>query len=486
MCTGVSVIRTGLWVGTLLIVNSITAVASAEVSFSDVAGSSGLQFTTEYGSAFDLSDLPPGLQFSVDIIQRNMGNGAAVEDYDNDGDLDVYLLGGLGHPNVLFQNQLDTGELQFIDVTSAAGIGNLGLSRVAQFADLNNDGWRDLILANDSDETGVHPPSAIYRNEGDGSFSDVTDGSGFTPVGFIKGGLGVVDYDQDGLLDVYVTNWGSRQAAGFTYLPGHNRLYRNLGDFQFEDVTEAVGLGLLETNSFTPLFVDFDNDGDPDLYVAVDGYADVFYRNDGGVFVEASAQVGTVHVGTDMGASVCDFDHDGDLDFFTANATHPTGLWGGNTLMVNQLAETGTLAFVDEASPRGVFNTGWGWGTEWIDVNNGGFAKLFVVNGFDEFIAVSQPAAVAQALTDLRCFLFADFTTGNFVELSGTGADVVGDSRAAIAFDADRDGLQDLLVTNMDAPVNFLHNETTPPGHWITVKLVGGGPVNRDGIGARS
>jgi len=461
--------------------------ASGQVAFSDVAVSTGLDFVTVHGATFDMDDLgaPGPVVTQLQMVQRNMGHGAAVGDYDDDGDLDVYILGGLGERNVLFENQLELGTLQFVDVTATAELENLGLSRVAQFVDLDNDGDRDLILLNDSDPGGVHPRSVIYSNDGDGTFSDVTPGSGFTPVGYIKGGLGVVDYDQDGRLDIWVSNWGALQGAGFTWMPGQNRLYRNLGDFQFEDVTTAAGFGTIESNSFTPLFVDFDNDGDADVYIAVDGYQDYFFRNDGGTYTDVTTTVGATHVGTDMGAIIHDFDLDGDLDFYTTNVTPPDNSYGGNTLMVNQLVETGSLSFVDEADTRGVFNTGWGWGTEWIDCNNGGYKELYAVNGFDEFVAISQPPDYADYMIDLRAFLFTDYTSGNFAELPATGADVIGDARAAIKFDADRDGLQDLLVTNIEGPVVLLKNEAVSSGHWLTVKLEAGGPVNREAVGAR-
>ena len=500
----VSTVQLGTKTVVGLVALAATTSAHAQVTFTDVAEAAGLEFTTEYGPAFDYVGNPAAPIAMLQLVQRNMGNGAAVADYDNDGDFDIYLLGGLGKSNRLYRNELEAGTLAFVEVTAEAGLVNLGLSRVAQFTDLDNDGWQDLILLNDSHATWQPPlvglntkagntassatvevPSSIYRNNGDGTFTDVTIDSGFNPLGYIKGGLGVVDYDQDGLLDIMVCNWGALQAAGFTWLPGHNRLYRNLGDFQFLDVTEDSGLGLVASNSFTPLFADVDNDGDPDLYVAVDGYPDLFYVNVGGVFHEISEVVGLVHVGTDMGATAFDFDHDGDLDIFSTNVTHPENVWGGNMLAVNKLVETGTLQFVDEAFDRGVSNTGWGWGTDWIDCNNGGFHELFAVNGFDEFVALTQPPDVADGLIDLRSFLFADFTSGTYSEIPQTGADVVGDSRAAIAFDADRDGRQDLLITQMNAPVTLLRCDTTPSGHWLAVKLVGGGPVSLDAVGAR-
>ena len=129
-------------------------------------------------------------------------------------------------------------------MTAAAGIEDVGLSRAAQFADLDNDEDLDLILLNDDDGSGLYSPSQILRNEGNGTFSDVTAGSGFTPVGYFRMGMALADYDLDGRLDIYVTVW-TRELGSSTFIPFafENRLYRNLGGFQFADVTFAAGLG---------------------------------------------------------------------------------------------------------------------------------------------------------------------------------------------------------------------------------------------------
>src|SRR5947208_2976977 len=156
----------------------------------DVASKVGLQFQGDYGQVFDGDAI-------TSSMQRNMGNGAAVGDYDADGDLDVYLLGQRGHPSRLFRNDLDRqGHAHFTDVTEAAGLGGAtGMSRAAVLVDLDGDGRLDLVVANDHVPGSDSTPSRMYRNNGDGTFTDVTAGSGFDPTGYIVGGLAMADYD---------------------------------------------------------------------------------------------------------------------------------------------------------------------------------------------------------------------------------------------------------------------------------------------------
>jgi hypothetical protein len=449
----------------------------------------------------------------LDIMQRNSGNGVAVGDYDNDGDLDLFVLGQKTFRCALYRNDLPAG---FTDVTAQAGIYNRGLSRVAMFADLDNDGWADLILANDARPGAPYPggdplaaqfalplggrgvspfagqqdaPSSIYRNQGDGTFTDVTPGSGFDFRGMFVGGMALVDFDKDGRLDIYVAVWGSRHQAGYVLLDGHNRLYRNLGGFKFRDVTRLLGLGTLRSNSWCPVFADFDLDGDDDLFIAQDDVPDKYYRYGLGLgefahlYTDLSTQVGVTHVGTDMGVAPGDFDGDGDLDLFVTNVTESGN--GGNALYVNQLVPTGQVSFVDEAAARGVFNTGWGWGAEWVDVDNDGDRDLFAVNGFDEYV---MWLGLSFSLINKPADLFLNDGTGHFTKSVGTGAEVVGDARGAVAFDADRDGDQDLFITHVDGPPALLLNTLNDRGstnHWLDVKLVGGGLVNRDALGSR-
>jgi len=463
-------------------------VATAQINFVQANSSIGLAHANTYGLTFEFADIKPPFTPSMGAtMQRNLGNGAAVGDYDRDGDLDLYLLNQMGIANGLWRNDVNPGHLGFTDVTVEAGVGDTGFGKVAVFADLDNDGWQDLLLVNDDRDGFAYPTCRIYRND-HGSFTDVTDGSGFAPAGVIKGGTCLGDYDNDGLLDVYVTLWLFYGTQGPSVWPGYNRLYRNLGDFKFQDVTLDVGLGMLGRDSFSCAFADFDNDGDSDLYVAIDHSSDAYYRNDGGAFTDQTIAVGATHKGNDMGIAVADFDHDGDLDIYSTNITDPgtsTPIYGTgkfNTLLVNQLVETGIFSLVDEAAARGVSDTAWGWGTEWIDADNDGDLDLYAVNGFEQWIKGTNPF---HPLLDTPAVLFENDGTGHFTPTSASGAEIVYDSRTAIAFDYDADGDRDLLVSNINEPTILLENRTVGVGHWLEVRLFGGCGTNVDAIGSR-
>jgi hypothetical protein len=479
MLTRIRIPRWRASIGAALLIAA--APASGQVAFTDMTTATGLQFDGDYGPILSQDvDLPDPVDAMMVLMQRNMGNGAAVADYDNDGDLDVFLLAQLGKPSVLYRNDVGV----FTDVTGPARLTNVGQSRVACFVDLDNNGWQDLILCNDVRAGGTEPPTKIYRNMGNGKFRPIATQWGFDPTGYITGGLGLVDENQDGLIDIYVTYWVRVPAAAYPSLEGRNRLYRNLGGLKFQEVTRKVGLGYQNTNSFTPMFADFDNDGDSDLYQPIDGFSDAYYRRDAGMYVDDTQQVDATHVGSDMGAALCDFDDDGDMDLFVSNATAEGG--GGNTLLVNQVVPTGQLLFVDEAAQRGVFDAGWGWGTEWIDADNDGDRDLFVVNGFDEFVKTKYMPPDYSGLTDHPAHMFLNDGTGNFTNSVASGCEIIGDARCTIAFDYDRDGDQDLLITHTDASTVLLQNDSPTTAHSIDIRLVGTGPtVSRDAIGAR-
>ena len=477
---------------TVLITGLVTALVTALVTgppahagspgpqFIDVTEAAGLDFDGVYGTTF--SDLANADQA---MMQRNMGTGVAVGDYDGDGDLDVYLVGQMGESNKLLRNELDQGSKTFTDVTAAAGVDDLGFSRLAAFVDLNNDGRLDLVVLNDQNLLGSYPGSKLFFNQGDGTFLDVTNGSGFDPRGYLHCGLGIADYDGDGLLDLYVTNWSMELGLGAAQFPGSNRLYRNIGNFNFQDVTGLVGLGQLNRDSFTPIFHDFDGDGDPDLYVAVDHSSDVYYRNMNGFFVDTTIQVGATHTGNDMGVAAADFDGDDDLDLYMTNITDSTGYFGTtqhNVLYVDA-GLPGTVQLVDEAVSRGAQDTYWGWGVEWVDLENDGDLDIVAATGFDQFVgALYGPTS---PIYQTPTVALINDGSGNFQRNDSVGLFFTDDSRALVAFDYDRDGDEDLLWTNTDQPARLLENVSEEAGHALTVRLVQSPGANRDGVGAR-
>lgn len=457
------------------------AVTFAGPAFVDVAATAGLDFECDYGPTFTQVFNPDEV-----MMQRNLGNGAAVGDYDNDGDLDVLLLANQGQSNRLFRNNLDLGAKTFTDVTQAAGLEFDGLSRVAHFADLDNDGWLDIVIVNDDDGSADVSPSRIYRNNANGTFTDVTAGSGFRPIGYLHCGATLADFDRDGLLDIYVTVWARKGTSPIATFAGENQLFRNLGDFTFEDVSEAAGLAGVSIDCFTPIMHDFNDDGWPDLYVAVDYAEDLFYWNNAGTLVDASTSVNTLHTGNDMGATLADFDDDGDLDIYTTNITDP-GVPGfgyptdGNCFYVNSAGASGGAAFTDEAAGRGVVDTYWGWGVSFIDLENDGDLDIIAANGMDEFVAWLIPDS---QILNRPTVLFENDGTGQFARNDAPGLEPGEDSRPLVVFDYDRDGDQDVLIGNLAQPVRLLENRSTNPGHWLDVRLIQGEGRVRDATGA--
>ncbi len=470
----VVIVMVGLIAASALLAAGFVATrptAAAPALCRDVAADRGLDFRGAYGTTPFATDPMSA------VMLRNMGNGAAVADVFDDGNLSVLLLGQLGHPNRLFRNQLTaTGRPDFVDVTDASGLTNTGGSRAAAFVDLDNDGDLDLVVLNDWDGQKAGSPSAIYRNEGSGTFVDVTADSGFDPVGYLVGGLSFADYDRDGLLDLYVTYWtmelggdpGREAMAIKGRFPGQNRLYRNLGGFRFDDVTDEVHLGQITADSFSSVFADFTGDGWPDLYVAVDHRADRFYENTGGEFQLASEAYGVGHVGNDMGIAVADLGSDGTLDLYVTNITDPNrefGTGSGNTLLVGARTGDGAVTYADVATDSGVEDTGWGWGTAFTDLDLDGRLDLYVVQGMQEFIAAQSPE-----LRNGRARLFLGAGGRTFRPAGDVGCDIPGDQRTVIPFDYDRDGDPDLLITQVAYGTVLLENGTDGR-HWLTVDL---------------
>ena len=464
-----------LAVGAIGLVGSgliLTSPAKAEAALCrNVAAERGLGFRGAYGTT------PFALDPMAAMMLRNMGNGAAVADVFGDGRLSVLMLGHQGHPNRLFRNQLAaTGETHFVDVTDAAGLANQGGSRAAAFADLDNDGDPDLIVMNDWDGAELGSPSRIFRNNGDGTFADVTEGSNFDPFGYLVGGLSLGDYNRDGLLDIYVSYWtmelggdpAREQMAIKGRFPGQNRLFENRGGLTFEDVTDEAHLGQITGDSFSSVFADFTGDGWADLYVAMDHREDLFFENIGGDFRLASEDHGVGHVGNDMGIAVADLGSDGTLDLYVTNITDPNDQFGtgaGNTLLVGERAADGSVMYGDDATAMGVADTGWGWGTAFTDMNLDGRLDLYAAQGMQEFIAQQSPE-----LRDQRARLFLGGQDGSFELATETGCDIPGDQRSVVPFDYDRDGAPDLLVTQMAYSAVLLENGTTER-HWLTVDL---------------
>jgi hypothetical protein len=421
-------------------------------------------------------------------MQRNMGNGAAVGDYNGDGFLDIYLLGQSGHVSRLYRNDPSNGERgtrRFTDVTEAAGLGGQkGMSRVAFFADLDGDGQLDLTVINDFAVGSDLTPSRIYRNNGNGTFTDVTAGSGFNPAGFIVGGASLADFDGHGLPSIYVSYWteqlnapGSEGKAAAGRFPGHNRLYRNLGGFHFADVTERVNLDQQSFDSFSSVFADLSGDGLPDIYQTMDnGIGDKFWLNTGAEFLDKTGAAQLNIRGNSMGVAALPDPTSGTTRLYVTNITDPNRDYGippgGNAML--SVVSRGSGATFSRTIDLATRDTYWGWGTAWADVNLDGEPDLMVGQGFREFVH-----ATSERLSSGTSVLFIGANEGNLVRTDGLGCDVSGDQRSVIGFDYDRDGAEDFLVTQIDSPPLLLENQTIS-GNWLTVIPVGVGaiPIN--------
>jgi hypothetical protein len=482
----------------LLLVSGSVAGAAAALGFASgsrddartqtltcthVAARTGLPFQGEYGPVFAEPGTAAGIQ------QRNMGNGAAVGDYNGDGWLDVLLLGQAGHHSKLFRNDPGPdGGRRFTDVTDAAGLGDVtSNARVAQFVDLNGSGRPDLVIASDwfpsAPGGAVGGPSRIFRNNGDGTFTDVTAGSGFDPQGYLVGGMTFADYDGSGRQSIYLSYWTDEAAAdpGRAQIrgifPGQNRLYRNLGDYHFQDVTDAMGAEPYHADSFTAVFADFTGDGRPDIYQANDHRPDRFYQNVGdGRFQDPGYADGLTREGNSMGVATA-VGPDGGLRLYITNITDASGLFGrnlGNTFMTSTHDGSG-IHFENTVHTYGFIDTAWGWGAAFVDMNLDGSPDLYAVQGMHAYVGTKSPA-----LANATSVLFLNDGTGErFKPAAGTGCDIPGDQRSLVVFDYDRDGSPDLLITQVDAPVVLLRNRTAGP-HWLTVAPGGRGDAAID------
>ncbi len=468
--------------------------------FTDRAAESGLDvvhFNGATGRFYYPEILPPGV---------------ALFDFDNDGDLDVYIVqsrsvvapdGGAPPPKALplrgrlFRNDLVvlTGgarQLHFTDVTAASGIVAQGFGLGVAAGDIDNDGWTDLYLTN-------FGPSQMLHNNGNGTFTDVTASSGTSDQPGFGVSAAFLDYDRDGWLDLYVGNNADYRidnekvcpnTAGVRdYCPPQmyggqpDRLYRNLGRGRFADVTSKA----LGRAKFGPALgvstADFNGDGWIDIFVANDGEDNLLWLNQqNGTFREA-ALVGGVAVTAEgkaeasMGVDAGDFDNDGDDDLIMTELTGQ-----GSNLYLND--GKATFRDVGAASGLGAATLPYtGWGTSWFDFDNDGWLDTLSVNG----TIVAQEGRGGKAFPyDQRKVLLRNLGNGRFESVASQAgaAFALSDAGRGAAFgDIDNDGDVDVLVGNNSGPVRLLVNNVGSRKHWLGLRLVGVG--GRDMLGAK-
>ena len=461
--------------------------------FRDVAAEAGLLEPVVFG----------GVDRKTYIIET-AGCGAAFFDYDNDGWLDILLLSGSrlegsppGAGNRLYRNNRDG---TFTDVTRKAGLERSGWAYSVTVGDYDNDGHDDLFVT-------YWGQNVLYRNNGDGTFSDVTEQAGLLDDGVRwGGGCSFVDYDRDGRLDLFVSDYVNFDIAstarpgeegGCNYKgapvhcgpmglePGVHRLFRNKGDGTFEDVSEASGVAAAQgTYGMTVAAADFDNDGWPDIYVACDSTPSLlFLNNRDGTFREeglergaALSEDGMEQAG--MGLGVGDYNLDGALDIFKTHFADDT-----DALYRND----GGGYFDDEtiASGLAVETRYVGWGAVMIDLDNDGLPDLFAVTGH---VYPELERSVPGYRYASPRLVYRNLGDGRFEQLigeagPGVAAEHVG--RGCCFGDFDNDGDIDILVVNMNEPPSLLRNDLAGDRRWLKVKLIGV-ESNRSALGARA
>ena len=470
-----------LWAGTLSAQPSQDAV-----TFVDQAAAAGIAVHSISGA--------PTQDYIVDV---NVG-GSAFFDYDQDGDVDLYLPNGSRfappipppHPeNKLFRN---LGDGRFEDVTAIAGVGDTAWTMGCAVADIDNDGYQDLYVTN-------FGPNRLYMNRGDGTFVERGAASGTDHAGFSTG-ASFGDVDLDGDLDLYVSNYlifdldyespipclwrGVDVFCGPQgQRPEANVFYLNNGDGTFTDATRQAGLSGPRHFSFEAMFTDFDEDGQIDLYVVNDQGPNYLYRNQGDGTFEDQALISGVAFNGEGGMQGCmgvargDYDGDGRQDYFVTNFTDEH-----NTLYKND----GDGFFLDHSFPSMASTMGEpfvAWGTVFFDRDNDGDLDLYIANGH-VYPEVDLPEiGIGYAEPN---FLLSNDGKGRFADVSqasGPGLEIIKVSRGVTVADYDEDGDLDLFVFNLNDTPSLLRNDGGNANNWLRIKLIGS-RSNRDGIGA--
>ena len=464
--------------------------AAPDALFVERAIETGLAFTHANGAAGHF------------YLPEVMGAGVALFDYDNDGDLDVFLVQGGGldgsgpATSRLFRNDLTIGAdgrrtLHFTDVTDRAGVGLRAYGMGAAVGDYDNDGNLDLFVT-------AFGPATLYHNNGDGTFTDVTRRAGIFNAQWSTSAA-FVDYDRDGNLDLFVANYvdftvaanqlctdsvGARDYCGpRAYHPVAARLYRNNGNGTFTDVTESAGITKAYGAGLGVATGDYNGDGWPDLYVANDATPNQLWINQrNGTFVDEGPLSGAAvnaqgNPEGSMGIASGDVDRDGDEDLFVTNIAGETF-----AMYIND----GRGNFEDARSkwglalPTAAFT---GFGTDFFDYDNDGWLDLFVANGAVNTIEAQrgQPSPFR-----MKNLLFHHTGAGRFEDVSAAAGPAFARAeigRGAAFGDIDNDGHVDIVITNNNGPVRLLLNQAGRQNHWLQVRAAQPGG-NRFAFGA--
>jgi len=454
--------------------------------FSNVARAAGLRSPVIYGGIAE-----------NDFILESMGCGAAFVDYDNDGWIDIVLLTGRRLDTTpreatlrLYHNNRDG---TFTDVTEKSGLGRSVWAAGITVGDYDNDGFDDLFIT-------CWGQNLLFHNNGDGTFTDVTAkaGLGFEGTRYSTG-CTWVDYDRDGLLDLFVChyavfdpakisprgkdpgcNWrGVPVFCGPSGLPQERcRLYHNNGDGTFTDVSDKSGIAAVKPGyALTAVAADFDGDGWQDIYVACDTSPSLFFKNNhDGTFTEQGLERG-VSLSEDgknqagMGLGIGDIDGHGALDIFKTHFRDDTHVLYRNN-------GKGYFQDVTIRAGLGVETRYVGWGAAIVDLDNNGIADLFLTTGM---VYPTAYRKAPDAPYKSPSVIFRNLGGGKFEELPTIPE--VHSSRGTAFGDFDNDGDIDILIVNQNEPPTLLRNDVSPTQHWLKV-LLQGVQSNRSAIGA--
>ena len=440
---------------------------------------------------------------SKKYLIETMGSGVALFDYDNDGRLDIFAVNGAPltdptpkgmipqkagpeHWNRLFHQKPDG---TFEDVTEKAGLQGVGYGMGVAVGDYDNDGYEDLYV------TG-YGGNKLYHNNGDGTFTDVTAQAGVGGSGWSTSAAWV-DLDNDGLLDLVVLRymqwdfddiWCGERKEGFrayctpdAFRPIRPLVYHNDGSAHFTEVSQKLGLSG-QGKGLGIALADYDRDGHIDLFFANDSMPEFLYHNIGnGTFEEVGLPAGVAVDGegrsyAGMGVEFTDYNNDGLPDLvITDLANQMYALYRNN----------GGGTFTYESYPSGLARMSFthsGWGVRFLDYDNDGWKDLIIAQGHDlDTIELTFPN-----LHYREPMLLARNMGKSLVDVSAEAGAVFQQpwvARGLATGDIDNDGRVDAVVTTDDGPMHVLHNDTTTPNHWLSLRLVGH-KSNRDAIGA--
>lgn len=459
------------------------------INFTDQTDAAGIHFKHNNGVS------------KQKYLPETMGSGCLFFDYDNDGFLDIYLVnsGSSCSNTLLSRTQPDeinslyrnNGNGTFSNVTTKAGLHkNLGYGMGCISADYDNDGDGDLYLTN-------FGRNQLYRNNGDGTFSDVTIPAGVGNSHWsVSASFG--DYNLDGYLDLYVANYldyqiktahacsleGVHIYCGPHEYPGAaDTLYRNNGDGTFTDVTARSGV-YNTGKGLGVLFTDYNDDGYPDIFVANDAVQDYLYRNNGDdTFTDVAIASGIAYnsegrATASMGIANGDYDNDGVSDLFVTNFSLEV-----NSLFHNDGNGIYTMTTFEAGLAEPSFSK-LGFGTQFFDADKNGTLDLFVANGhvWDNVAQITPSLSYKQS-----CQFFINTGNGKYREISkiaGTFFTNQVVARGSAIGDYDNDGDMDILVSCSGGTPVLLRNDSKPINNWLKIELVGT-KTNRNGIGTK-